>query len=81
MNALDQQFHHAQNLLRGNTLSRQPASQTTAAPIFYELAPGDGAMYELPTYIRNRISQFDFDNRCRVAAYTDRVRMMIRSAA
>jgi len=81
MKALDHHFHHAQNVLRGNTLSRKPATQKAVAPIFYELAPGDGAMYELPTYIRNRISQFDFDNRCRVAAYTDRVRMMIRSAA
>ena len=81
MNTLDQQFHHAQNLLRGNTLSRQPAAQKAVAPIFYHLAVGDGAMYELPTYIRNRIQQFDFDNRSRVVAYTDRVRMMIRSAA
>ena len=81
MNALDQQFHHAQNVLRGNTLSRQPASQATVAPIFYELAVGDGAMYEIPTYIRNRISQYDFDNRCRVVAYADRLRMMLRSAA
>ena len=81
MKALDHHFHHAQNLLRGNTLSRQPATQKAVAPIFYELTPGDGAMYDLPTYIRNRIQQFDFDNRCRVVAYTDRVRMMIRSAA
>jgi len=81
MNALDQQFHHAQNLLRGNTLSRQPAAQKAVAPIFYELTPGDGAMYDLPTYIRNRIQQFDFDNRSRVVAYIDRLRMMLRSAA
>jgi hypothetical protein len=81
MKALDHQFHHAQNVLRGNTLSRQPATQKAVAPIFYELTPGDGAMYELPTYIRNRIQQFDFDNRSRVVAYTDRLRMMLRSAA
>ena len=81
MNQLTQQFHRAQNLLRGNTLSRQPAAQKAVAPIFYQLAVGDGAMYDLPTYIRNRIQQFDFDNRCRAVAYTDRVRMMIRSAA
>ena len=81
MKALDHQFHHAQNLLRGNTLSRQPATQKAVAPIFYELTPGDGAMYDLPTYIRNRIQQLDFDNRSRVVAYTDRVRAMLRGAA
>jgi hypothetical protein len=81
MNALDQQFHIAQNVLRGNTLSRQPAAQKAVAPIFYQLAVGDGAMYEIPTYIRNRISQYDFDNRCRAVAYADRVRAMLRSAA
>ena len=81
MNALDQQFHHAQNVLRGNTLSRQPASQATVAPIFYELAVGDGAMYEIPTYIRNRMRQFDFDNRSRVVAYIDRLRATLRGAA
>ena len=81
MNALDLQFHHAQNVLRGNTLSRQPADQKAVAPIFYQLAVGDGAMYEVPTYIRNRIQQFDFDNRSRVVAYTDRVRAMLRGAA
>ena len=81
MKALTRQFHHAQNLLRGNALSRQPAAQKAVAPIFYQLAVGDGAMYEIPTYIRNRISQYDFDNRCRAVAYADRLRMMIRSAA
>ena len=81
MNALDHQFHHTQNRLRGNTLSRQPAAQKAVAPIFYQLAVGDGAMYELPTYIRNRMRQFDFDNRCRVVAYADRLRAMLRSAA
>ena len=81
MKALDHHFHRAQNLLRGNTLSRQPATQKAVAPIFYELTPGDGAMYDLPTYIRNRIQQFDFDNRSRVVAYIDRLRMMLRSAA
>ena len=81
MKALDHQFHHAQNVLRGNTLSRQPAAQTTSALIFYELTTGDGMMFDLPTYIRNRIQQFDFDNRCRAVAYADRLRMMLRSAA
>jgi len=81
MNTLDRHFHRAQNRLRGNTLSRQPAAQKAVAPIFYQLAVGDGAMYEIPTYIRNRISQYDFDNRCRAVAYTDRVRAMLRSAA
>jgi hypothetical protein len=81
MNALDHHFHHAQNRLRGNTLSRQPAAQKAVAPIFYQLAVGDGAMYDLPTYIRNRIQQLDFDNRSRVVAYTDRVRAMLRGAA
>jgi len=81
MNTLDHHFHHAQNLLRGNTLSHQPAAQKAVAPIFYELTPGDGAMYEIPTYIRVRIRQFDFDNRCRAVAYIDRLRMILRSAA
>ena len=81
MNTLDRHFHRAQNRLRGNTLSRQPATQKAVAPIFYELTPGDGAMYDLPTYIRNRIQQLDFDNRSRVVAYTDRVRAMLRGAA
>jgi len=81
MKALARHFHHAQNLLRGNTLSRQPATQTAAAPIFYELTTGDGMMYDVPTYIRNRIQQFDFDNRSRAVAYADRVRVMLRSAA
>jgi len=81
MKALDHHFHRAQNLLRGNTLSRQPATQTAAAPIFYELTPGDGAMYEIPTYIRNRIRRFDFDNRSRVVAYIDRLRATLRGAA
>ena len=81
MNTLDTHFHHAQNRLRGSTLSRQPAAQKAVAPIFYQLAVGDGAMYEIPTYIRNRISQYDFDNRCRAVAYTDRVRAMLGGAA
>ena len=81
MNALDHHFHRAQNLLRGNTLSRQPVAQKAAAPIFNELTPGDGAMYDVPAYIRNRIQQFDFDNQCRAADYADRVRVMLRAAA
>jgi len=81
MKALDQQFHHAQNLLRGNTLSRQPAAQKAAAPIFYQLTPGDGAMYDVPAHIRNRIQQFDYANQRRAADYADRVRLMLRSAA
>ena len=81
MNQLTQQFHHAQNLLRGNTLSRQPASQATVAPIFYEPTPGDGIMYDLPAYLSNRISQYDFDNRCRAVAYADRLRATLRGAA
>ena len=81
MNQLIRHFHRAQNLIQGDTLSRQPATQKAAAPIFNELTPGDGAMYEVPAYIRNRIQQFDFDNRSRVAAYTDRFRVMLRSAA
>jgi hypothetical protein len=81
MKALAHHFHRAQNLLRGNTLSRQPAAQKAVAPIFYQLTPGDGAMYDIPAYLRNRISQYDFDNRCRAVAYADRVRMMLRSAA
>ena len=81
MNQLTQQFHRAQNLLRGNTLSRQPATQKAAAPIINELTPGDGAMYDVPTYIRNRIQQFDYANQRRAADYADRVRVMLRSAA
>jgi len=81
MNALDHHFHRAQNLLRGNTLSHQPVAQKAAAPIFNELTPGDGAMYEVPAYIRNRIQQFDFDNRTRAVAYADRLRATLRSAA
>jgi hypothetical protein len=79
--APDRHFYRSQMLLKGNTLSRQPVSQRAAAPIFYELAIGDGAMYEIPTNVRWRIEKFDYDNRCRVMAYVDRVRMMIRSAA
>ena len=41
MKALDHHFHRAQNLLRGNTLSRQPVAQKAAAPIFNDLTPGD----------------------------------------
>jgi len=81
MNQLTQQFHRAQQLLKGNTLSRQPATQKASAPIFNELTPGDGAMYEVPAYIRNRIQQFDYANQRRAADYADRVRMMLRSAA
>jgi len=81
MNTLDRHFHRAQQLIKAGALSRKPARQRAAAPIFYQLAVGDGAMYDLPTYIRNRIQQLDFDNRSRVVAYTDRLRMMLRSAA
>ena len=81
MNALDHHFHRTQNLLRGNTLSRQPVAQKAAAPIFNYLTPGDGAMYEVPAYIRNRIQQFDYANQRRAADYADRVRVMLRSAA
>jgi hypothetical protein len=79
--APDRHFHRSQQLLAGNTLSRQPVSQKAAAPIFYEIAPGEGAMYDIPAYMRRRIEKFDYDNKCRVMAYVDRVRMMIRSAA
>ena len=78
MNQLTQQFHRAQQLLKGNTLSRQPAA---AAPIFYQLTPGDGAMYEVPAYVRNRIQKFDYANQRRAADYADRVRVMLRIAA
>ena len=81
MNALDHHFHRAQNLLRGNTLSRKPVAQKAAAPIFYQLTPGDGAMYEVPAYIRNRIQQFDYANQCRAVNYADRVWVMLRSSA
>jgi len=81
MNTLDHHFHRAQNLLRGNTLSHQPVAQKAAAPIFNELTPGDGAMYEVPAYIRNRIQQFDYANQCRAVNYADRVRVMLRSSA
>jgi len=81
MNSLTRHFHRAQQLIKSSALSHKPASQKGIAPIFYELTPGDGAMYDLPTYSRNRISQYDFDNRCRAVAYADRLRMMLRSAA
>jgi|GEM_PF-4448165 len=81
MNTLDRHFHRAQQLIKAGALSRKPARQRAAAPMFYELTAGDGAMYDTPTYIRNRIQQFDFDNRSRVVAYTDRVRAMLRGAA
>ena len=81
MKALDHHFHHAQNLLRGNTLSRQPATQKAVAPIFYQLAAGDGAMYDTPTYIRNRIQKFDSANHKRAEDYANRVRANLRVAA
>jgi hypothetical protein len=79
--APDRHFYRSQMLLKGNTLSRQPVSQRAAAPIFYELSVGDGAMYEVPAYMRLRIRQFDEDNRSRVMDYVNRVHQMIRSAA
>ena len=33
MNALTRHFHHAQNLLRGNTLSRQPVKGTVSVKV------------------------------------------------
>jgi hypothetical protein len=79
--APDRHFHRSQMLLKGNALSRQPVSQKAGAPIFYQIAPGEGSMYDTPTNVRWRIEKFDYDNRCRVMAYVDRVLMMIRSAA
>jgi hypothetical protein len=79
--APDRHFHRSQQLLKGNTLSRQPLRQKAAAPIFYELSAGDGAMYDIPAYMRRRIERFDYDNRCRVMDYVHRVQVMIRSAA
>ena len=81
MNQLDQQFHRAQQLIKAGALSRKPARQRAAAPIFYQLTPGDGAMYDVPAHIRNRIQQFDYANQRRAADYADRVRLMLRSAA
>jgi len=81
MNQLTRHFHRAQQLIKSDTLSRQPVAQKAAAPIFNELTPGDGAMYEVPAYVRNRIQKFDYANQRRAADYADRVRMMLRSAA
>jgi hypothetical protein len=84
MNSLTYQFHRAQARLKSNpllALTTRFRGQSVVAPSFYEPATGDSAFYEVPAYIRKRIHQHDFDNRCRVAQYADRVRAHIQEMA
>ena len=81
MNQLTQQFHRAQQLIKSGALSRKPARQRAAAPMFYELTAGDGAMYDTPTYIRNRIQKFDSANQKRAEDYANRARANLGVAA
>jgi len=65
-----------------HTLSRQPATQTArAAPSLLRAAHQRTAAITNPTYIRNRIRRFDFDNRSRFVAYIDRLRGNFAGAA
>ena len=86
MNFLDEQFHRAQALYQSTP--RACSEQQAVAPFFYEPAPGTAAFYEIPTYLRDRVNRKgvrvnrkDFDNRCRLAQYADRVRAHIQEAA
>lgn len=82
MNSLTYQFHRAQSRLKSNRALRSPAlAQSAVAPVFEQPARGDLAFYEIPTYLRKQIHRTDFDNRCRVFAYVDRVRAYIQEMA
>ncbi len=78
---LDAQFHRAQARLKSNTLRALFRGQSEFAPAFYRAATGDAGFYEIPAYLRKRIHTHDFDNRCRVAQYADRVRAHIQEMA
>lgn len=76
MSPLDTQFHIQQQRI-GKTVvrGRKPS------PRFFESAAGDASWYEVPAYLRQRIHQHDFDNRCRIASYVDRVQASIQRDA
>lgn len=84
MNPLTYQFHRAQARLKSNSLlalTTRFRGQSEVALSFFEPATGDAAFYEVPAYIRKRIHSHDFDNRCRVAQYADRVRAFVQEVA
>ncbi|MDF0750327.1 hypothetical protein NLU14_08795 [Marinobacter sp. 71-i] len=84
MSPLDYQFHRAQAELKSNpllALTTRFRGGHQVRPAFYQPATGDAAFYEVPAYIRKRIHQHDFDNRCRVAQYADRVRAFVQGEA
>lgn len=82
--APDHYFHRAQARLKSNpllALTPRFRGQSDVALSFCQPATGDAAFYEIPAYIRKRIHQHDFDNRCRVAQYAERVRALVQEMA
>lgn len=81
MKFIDQQFHRAQSRLRCQGGKAKAVKGQKTAPLFSQPAHGDQAFYEIPAYLRKRIHLNDFDNRCRVFAYMDRVRAHVEGEA
>ncbi|WP_417518820.1 helix-turn-helix transcriptional regulator [Marinobacter sp.] len=79
MDYLTELFHCTQARLRS-----QPSRTGTPGVIdarFFGPGPGEGAFYDVPALWRQKAVRTDFDNQCRLAQYTDRVRATLQAAA
>lgn len=81
MSALSFQFHRAQARLKNRKAGGDVKRQKVGAALFEQPSVGEAQFYDMPAYLRKRIHSHDFDNRCRAAAYADRVREHIREEA
>ncbi|WP_375191840.1 hypothetical protein [Marinobacter sp.] len=77
---LTQQFHRVQARLKTRKAFGGKRQKVVAA-LFDTASTGEADFYDMPAYLRKQIHRQDFDNRCRAAAYADRVRAHIQGAA
>lgn len=76
---LESQFHRAQALYQSTP--RACSEQQAVAPFFSDDAPGTESYRLIPAVWRKSAVRTDFDNRCRLAQYADRVRALLQREA
>lgn len=78
---IDFQFHRAQARLRTREGVAVSLGQKAVAPVFSEGSAGEAGYFDIPTYLRNRITKQDNDNLSRLDAWVSRVRRTLKEAA
>lgn len=78
MNPLDRQFYIQQLRCQGGQ-AKAVKAQKAVAPVFS--ATGDHSYYDLPAYLRKRLSERDQDNQRRLVEYVKRAQKAMEDAA